>query len=150
MANDDDDQTNEVGVGQLFSTFERQPDPVVDPKIEALPLHERLTPENFERLVARLADPADGTSVRAFRYGKSGSTQGGVDVICVDQTTRKCDCYEGKRWERIAKGDITAWVDKFLSGPHVSDAQRFVLCTTFNVFEVTELGTQREQNHPDY
>lgn len=135
-------QESEISAERLFSKFERQPEPVVDGKIELLPLHEGLTPENFERLIARLADPADGMSVRAFRYGKSGSTQGGVDVMVVDSTARKCDYFEGKRWACIAKGDITAWVSKFLQGPHAADARRFVVCTTFNVFEVTALATE--------
>lgn len=138
MANDHPDQ-NEVSADQLFSKFDRQPDPVVDAKIDLLPLHERLTPDNFERLVARLAAPPDGTSVRAIRYGKSGSSQGGIDVVCIDPIAGKCDYYEGKRWEHIRKGDITAWVDKFLCGPHVSDARKFVICTTFDVAKVTDL-----------
>ena len=142
MTFDRQDETREVSVEKLFSKFERQPDPVVDGKIEFLPLHDRLTPDNFERLIARLADPADGMSVRAFRYGKSGSTQGGVDVMVVGSTAHKCDYYEGKRWADIKKGDITAWVEKFLRGPHAADARKFVLCTTFNVFEVTELALE--------
>lgn len=142
MAFDHQDETNEVSAQALFSRFDRQSDPVVDGKIELLPLHDRLTPDNFERLIARLADPTDGMLVRAFRYGKSGSAQGGVDVMVFDSTARKCDYYEGKRWARIAKGDITAWVDKFLHGPHVADARKFVLCTTFNVFEVTDLALE--------
>ncbi|WP_412478509.1 hypothetical protein [Azonexus sp. IMCC34839] len=142
MAFDHQDETSEISLEKLFSKFERQPDPVIDSKIEQLPLHDCLTPDNFERLIARLADPADGMSVRAFRYGKSGSTQGGVDVMVIDATSRKCDYYEGKRWASIAKGDITAWVDKFLCGPHSADARKFVLCTTFNVFEVTELALE--------
>lgn len=136
------DETSEISVEKLFSKFELQPDPVVDGKIELLPLHDRLTPENFERLIARLADPADGKSIRAFRYGKSGSTQGGVDVMVIDSTTRKCDYYEGKRWAHISRGDISAWVNKFIFGPHAADARKFVVCTTFNVFEVTELALE--------
>jgi hypothetical protein len=138
VAHDHSDE-NEVSADQLFSRFDRQPDPVVDAKIEFLPLHDRLTPDNFERLVARLASPPDGTSVRATRYGKSGSTQGGIDVMCDDPVAGKCDYYEGKRWARISKGDIAGWVDKFLSGPHALDARKFVLCTTFNVEDVTDL-----------
>lgn len=139
MAIDHQDKTNEIGVNKLLSKFERQPYPVADGKIERLPLHDHLTPDNFERLIARLADPADGMSVRAFRYGKSGSTQGGVDVMVIDSTASKCDYYEGKRWASVAKGNISDWVGKFLDGPHVTDARKFVLCTTFNVFESTEL-----------
>ncbi len=142
MGFDHQNETNEIAVEELFSKFERQSNPVVDGKIEQLPLHEHLTPDNFERLIARLADPADGKSVRAFRFGKSGSTQGGIDVMVVDSTARKCDYYEGKRWAHIAKGDITAWVNKFLQGPHAADARKFVLCTTLNVFEVTELALE--------
>ncbi len=142
MAFDHADATGEISTEKLFSAFERQPDAVVDGKIERLPLHDRLTPENFERLVARLADPADGMSVRASRYGKSGSTQGGIDVMVIDPATRKCDCYEGKRLACIARGDLTAWVDKFLNGPHASDARKFVICTTFNVFESTHLALE--------
>jgi hypothetical protein len=142
VANDHQNRTSEISAEELFSKFERQSDPVVDGKIEQLPLHDCLTPDNFERLIARLADPEDGMSVRAFRYGTSGSTQGGVDVMVIDSAAHKCDYYEGKRWARIAKGDITAWVEKFLYGPHATDAGKFVLCTTFNVFKVTELALE--------
>lgn len=135
-------EKNEIGVDKLFSKFERQPDPVIDGKIELLPLHDRLTPDNFERLIARLAVPADGMSVRAFRYGKSGSAQGGIDVMVFDPISRKWDYYEGKRWASIAKGEITSWVNKFLHGPHSADARKFVVCTTFNVFEVTALALE--------
>lgn len=135
-------EMNEIGLDKLFSKFEQQSDPVIDGKIELLPLHDRLTPDNFERLIARLADPADGMSVRAFRYGKSGSTQGGIDVMVFDSISRKWDYYEGKRWASIAKGDITSWVNKFLHGPHSADARKFVVCTTFNVFEVTALALE--------
>jgi hypothetical protein len=72
VASDHEDDRKEIRIDSLFSKFDRQPDAVVDGKIELLPLHDRLTPENFERLIARLADPVDGASVQAFRYGKSG------------------------------------------------------------------------------
>lgn len=140
LNSDHQDEANEISIEKLFSNFKRQPMPVVDSKIEKLPLHEYLDSDDFERLIARLADPPDGKSVRAFRYGKSGSTQGGVDVIVFDSITRKYDFYEGKRWVRISKGDITTWVNKFLEGPHAVHARKFTLCTTFNVFEVTGLA----------
>jgi hypothetical protein len=139
MDGDRQDITSEVSADKLFSKFSRQRDPVVDGKIERLPLHNCLTPDNFERLIARLADPASGKTVRAFRYGKSGSKQGGIDVMVIDSVSHKCDYYEGKRRARISKGNLTAWVNKFLQGPHAGDARKFVLCTTHNVFEVTEL-----------
>lgn len=55
---------------------------------------------------------------------------------------RKCDYYEGKRYLEIRRGQMTAWVDKFLSGPHVADARQFILCTTFNAFEIPELVSE--------
>jgi hypothetical protein len=141
MEGDRHEIKSEVSAEALFSKFARQRDPVVNGKIERLPLH-RLTPDNFERLIARLADPADGKTVRAFRYGKSGSTQHGIDVMVIDSVSHKCEYYEGKRRARISKGNITAWVDKFLHGPHAADARKFVICTTHNVFEVTELALE--------
>lgn len=141
-ATDRHEEPIEFGAERLFSRFNRQQVPVVDGKIKLLPLHDQLAPDDFERLIARLADPAEERSVRAFRYGKSGSRQEGVDVMVTDPTSRKCDYYEGKRWARVSKGDITAWVEKFLAGRHAADARKFVLCTTFNVFEVTELALE--------
>lgn len=128
-----------IRVAELFERLDRQPDPVAAPKIEALPLHERLTPSNFEKLIARLAAPPEGVEVQAFRYGKSGSTQGGVDVICIDPVAQKCDCYEGKRVKAIRQGQISAWIDKFLSGPLAVDARSFHLCTTYPIAEDTDL-----------
>lgn len=49
-------EKNEIGLDKLFSKFDRQTDPVIDGKIELLPLHDRLTPDNFERLIARLVE----------------------------------------------------------------------------------------------
>lgn len=142
MAQYIDEDFAEISTEALFSRLKKQHAPVVDGKIKSLPLHDQLSPDDFERLVARLADPAEGMSVRAFRYGKSGSTQGGIDVMVIDPRSRKCDYFEGKRWSSINRGDITAWVNKFLGGPHAADARRFVLCTTFNVFEITALALE--------
>lgn len=142
MAQDHNEESIEIGPEGLFLSLNRQCAPVVDGKIKSLPLHDQLSPDDFERLIARLADPSDGMSVRAFRYGKSGSTQGGIDVMIIDTRSRKCDYFEGKRWSTIKRGDITAWVDKFLGGPHAADARKFVLCTTFNVFEITDLALE--------
>lgn len=142
MTIDHQEEPIEISSEALFSKFKRQPVPVVDGKIKQLPLHDQLDPDDFERLIARLAEPTDEMSVRAFRYGKSGSTQDGIDVMVIDPSVRKCDYYEGKRWARVVKGHITAWVDKFLDGQHAADARKFVLCTTFNVFEVTELALE--------
>lgn len=77
--------------------------------------------------------------MQAFRYGKSGSTQRGIDVIRIDAAAKKCDCYEGKRVEAVSRGNINDWVDRFLAGPHASDARSFYLCTTYRVSEHTEL-----------
>ena len=78
VASDQQDDASEIDADKLFSKFERHSDPVVEGKIELLPLHDRLRPENFERLIARLADPVAGAAVQGRCYGKSGSTQGGI------------------------------------------------------------------------
>lgn len=134
-----------IRTAELFEKLDRHPDPVPDPKIDSLPLNERLTPSNFEKLIARLAAPSSGSEVQAFRYGKSGSTQGGVDVICIDAAARKCDCFEGKRVVEIKKGEIADWVEKFLSGPHAEDARSFHLCTTYPITEKTDLFLEWKQ-----
>jgi hypothetical protein len=128
----------EIQTSELFAPMERQPEWIARPKIESLPLNE-LTSVNFEKLVARLADPPRGVPLQAFRYGKSGSTQGGIDVICIDAAAQKCDCYEGKRVVQIRAGQLRSWVDRFLSGDHVKDARSFTLCTTCPVSESTSL-----------
>ncbi|MDT7517012.1 hypothetical protein [Rhodoferax mekongensis] len=145
MDSDRKEDRDEISVERLFSKFEPITDPVVHGKIEHLPLHESLTAENFERLVARLAAPANSLSISAFRFGKQGSTQGGVDVLAFDPVSRKWDCYEGKRWTHISQGNITSWVEKFLIGSHAKDARRFVICTSFDVFKVTALANEWKQ-----
>ena len=134
-------ERKEISIERLFSNFDRQPQAVVDGKISKLPF-EDVTPENFERLIARLAESPTGSRVQAFRYGKPGSTQEGIDVVVIDARAGLCDYYEGKRRAKVAKGQITAWIEKFLAGEHSADARRFVICTTFNVFEVTDLAKE--------
>ena len=142
MSYDDGDDRAEIAAYQLFSKFDRHAYPVPDGKIQALQLDECLTPDDFERLIARLANPPDVRSVKAHRLGKRGSKQGGVDVVVLDPLAHKCDYYEGKRVQHIAKGQITAWVERFLSGEHAGDARKFFLCTTYEVFQSTELASE--------
>lgn len=111
---------------------------VVDPKIKLLPF-EDISPEDFERLIARLANPSNSTSVRTHLYGSRGSTQGGIDVILNDPLAQRFECFECKHRSKIVKGDITVWVRKFLEGPHSDEATRFVVSTSFNVAGSTGL-----------
>jgi hypothetical protein len=73
MDSDRKEDRDEISVDQLFSKLDPITDPVVHGKIEHLPLHDRLTADNFERLVACLAAPANSLSISAFRFGKGGA-----------------------------------------------------------------------------
>ncbi|MCF7751448.1 hypothetical protein KQ945_11855 [Bacillus subtilis subsp. subtilis] len=132
------DAGEEVALDDLREPMQRQPEPVAQPKSDRLPLHD-ITPDNFEKLVVRLANARPGVKLRARRYGKSGSTQSGIDVQCLDPDSGRWACYEAKRVAGIRDGTLSDWVSRFLGGKHASTASSFHLCTTYAVSDETAL-----------
>ncbi|MBB1627681.1 hypothetical protein [Achromobacter sp. UMC71] len=128
-----------VNIDDLKGPITALDTPWLDAQIEALPLHGHLSPDNFERLIYRIAAQGMRDEMQAYRYGGRGSTQGGIDVIVLDPSGNRHDVYEAKRVQSISKGDMTKWVEKFLNGKHASRAKRYVLCTTFLVEQDTGL-----------
>lgn len=127
-----------VTLEQLGEPMDRQLELVAQPKSVRLPLQD-ITPENFEKLIARLADCAPSAMFRAQRIGKSGSTQSGIDVQRRVFDTDRFDCYEAKRVIEIRRGTLKKWVGNFLEGMHAATAASFHLCTTYAVSDETTL-----------
>ncbi|MFD0131828.1 hypothetical protein ACFVHT_23195, partial [Bacillus subtilis] len=123
---------------QLREPMGRQLELVAHPKSVRLPLQD-ITPENFEKLVARLANCAPSAMFRAQRIGKSGSAQSGIDVQCRVFDSDRFDCYEAKRVVEIRRGTLKKWVGSFLEGTHADTAASFHLCTTYAVSDETAL-----------
>lgn len=138
------DVGEDVALEVLFDRLQRQPELVAQPKSSRLPLHD-ITPENFEKLVVRLASAEPGAKLKARRYGKSGATQSGLDVQRLDPDSSRFACYEAKRVIDIRRGTLTRWVEGFLSGKHAANACSFYLCTTYAVSEETNLADEWSQ-----
>lgn len=132
------DAGEDVTLEQLREPMDRQRDPVAQPKSDRLPLQD-ITPENFEKLVVRLANCAPSAAFRARRVGKSGSTQSGIDVQCRIAATDRFACYEAKRVIEIRRGTLKQWVSKFLEGRYAATASSFHLCTTYAISDETSL-----------
>lgn len=134
----------EVALEVLCCPMQRQPELVAQPKSSRLPLHD-ISPENFEKLVVRLANSEPGAKLKARRYGKSGATQSGLDVQRLDPDTGRFACYEAKRVTGIRRGTLRRWVEAFLEGKHAATACSFYLCTTYAVSEDTNLADEWAQ-----
>ena len=80
----------------------------VTTRIQELPLN-ALSWENFERLCTRLV-ATDHEIVECHRYGLSGDTQLGVDIIAYRRadavSERVCVAYQCKRWQEMSAADL--------------------------------------------
>lgn len=99
-----------------------------------LPLH-ALSWEEFEYLCFDLFESEichDGKT-RAFRYGKEGQAQSGFDLISFSPSDKTYVVAECKRRASISSGDITDWVNKFLSGDYKNETRKFILIVANDV-----------------
>src|SRR6266699_2736210 len=117
------------GVRDLVARLEMPPRPppvTVVTRLQSLPFAD-LRWDDFERLCLRLArsdhEDQDGISLLGRRVGTGGYT-----------------VYQCKKVERFGPADIGAAVDKFLEGPWVAQADRFVLCTSHSLAPIQLAG----------
>lgn len=73
--------------------------------------------------------------------GGSGTSQGGIDLFAFDRLELgKLIVFECKCWSELSSGELDESVERFLNGPWVSEASRFVL-----IIAQPELGKLREK-----
>ncbi|WP_201359280.1 hypothetical protein [Mycobacterium paraintracellulare] len=85
-------------------------EPLVDPQLEDLPT-DRLSWENFERLLLRVAEDVRGLrNVR--RFGTAGQAQKGLDVIGIN-SDGKAEGIQSKRRKTFTKTDLDDAVKKY-------------------------------------
>lgn len=113
-----------------FAASQRFNGPILDPKIETLPLKD-LPWKSFEILCAGLVEHV--YKVKPRLYGDPGQNQEGVDFFW--QAAGEMDEHyaEAKRHEFIARGKIEKWVKKFLEGKKAKHAREYILCTSISI-----------------
>jgi hypothetical protein len=115
-------------------------------QLQSLPFGD-LRWDDFERLCLRLAR-SDHEVEDARRYGIPGQDQYGIDLFARRAGTGGYTVYQCKKVERFGPADIGAAVEKFLDGPWVDQADRFVLCTSHSLAPTQladRLKTERER-----
>ena len=123
------------------------PDSLVDFKpvstrIQELPF-DRLTWQNFEKLVYRLASKNCDVE-HCDTYGRSGQSQDGIDVFA-RLSGGGYECWQAKNYKKIKALQISNAVDEFLNGKWVESSDRFVLCSSAS-FQDTKLQDTIEEH----
>lgn len=113
-----------------FAKSQRFTGPVLDPKIEILPLKE-LPWKSFEVLCAGLVEHVH--KVKPRLYGESGQNQEGIDFLWQVAGEMGEHFAEAKRYEFIARGKIGKWVNAFLDGKKAKYAEEYILCTAASI-----------------
>ena len=137
------------GGRDLVARLEMPPGPppiTVVTSLQSLPFG-NLRWDDFEKLCLRLAR-SDHEIDDARRYGIPGQDQYGIDLFARRTGTGGYTVYQCKKVERFGPADIGAAVDKFLEGPWVAQADRFVLCTSHSLAPIQladGLKTEKER-----
>jgi hypothetical protein len=107
------------------------PRPVVVTQPQLLPFGE-LTPENFERLVLRLAERL-GAVEHAQLYGDRGQAQHGIDLYCrlaaPGPSGRRYVTIQCRNVTETTARDLTAALDDFLGGMWAERSDKFIFAT---------------------
>ena len=122
----------EASVSGLFSDVSPYTGPILDPLLESLPLR-GITWQNFERLIAHLLRASDRNVSGAFRYGESGYTQCGIDILATLHLSKKIVVAQCKKVEKLARQDIEEWVAKFLKRTDLETIETVIFCVTDSI-----------------
>jgi hypothetical protein len=121
---------------------------VVDPRPHLLPFHE-LTPDDFEKLLLKVAREVDGLR-ELHKYGVPGQTQYGLDVVGVD-AARRPHGYQAKRYAEFTERDLANAVEDYTQGRRPIKVVRLVIgiaTVAERTQVIDELVAQQDRN-PD-
>jgi len=121
---------------------------LVEARPQLLPIHE-LTPDDFERLLLRVAREVDGLR-GLHKYGVPGQRQHGLDVVGFDAAGRPHG-YQAKRYASFTERDLAKAVEDYTRGERPIRVVRLVIGVATLAERtqiVDELAAQRER-HPD-
>ena len=116
--------------------------PPVKTRVAELPF-EKLSWQNFERLVFRLADQ-DPDVERCAPYGRPGQAQHGIDVLGRLAGGGHV-CWQAKNRKDVGPSNIKKAVDDFLRGKWAASAKRFVYCARASLADTALQDTIEEQ-----
>ena len=116
--------------------------PPVKTRVAELPF-EKLSWQNFERLVFRLADQ-DPDVERCAPYGRPGQAQHGIDVLGRLAGGGHV-CWQAKNRKDVGPSNIKKAVDDFLRGKWAASAKRFVYCVRASLADTVLQDTIEEQ-----
>jgi hypothetical protein len=121
---------------------------VVDPRPHLLPFHE-LTPDDFEKLLLKVAREVDGLR-ELHKYGVPGQTQHGLDVVGVDAAGH-LNGYQAKRYAHFTERDLANAVEDYTQGQRPIKVVRLVIgiaTVAERTQVIDELVAQQDRN-PD-
>lgn len=103
----------------------------------------QLSWENFERLCLRLAQ-TDSEIEHAFRYGRQGQNQQGVDIVARKPNNRY-EVWQAKRYETYTRSDLKKALKRFDEGTFRDRADKLVVAVQASTSDVPlqdEIETQ--------
>lgn len=136
------DDESEIPADLLEPPTGPYPDPPIATAEPRLPVS-GLTPLQFEQLCLRLARQ-EGTPKRCRRYGTPGQKQYGIDIYSRLPNARYVT-YQCKRYAAFTSADVKEAVATFLAGRWAARSDRFVLCSTDDSADDTNVQEEVER-----
>ncbi len=115
--------------------------PIADPQIPTLNFRE-VAWTDFERLVVAIARDIDGHR-EAYRYGTSGQTQHGLDVLGRNDHG-EFHAYQARDVQNFTEADLSKAVSDFASGKRPRNPTRFIVVVGCNT-ERTQLRDELDR-----
>jgi len=137
-----DEDEMEIPADLLDPPSGPHPDPPLEPAEARLPIG-RLTPLRFEQLCLRLARQ-EGRPNRCRRYGTPGQKQHGIDIYSRLPNGRYAT-YQCKRYASFKAADVRDAVAEFVKGRWAARSDRFVLCTSDDSADETQVQEEVER-----
>jgi len=123
---------NDPRVRELLASSPSSSPVMYDPLAPKLPLSD-MPWEDFERLCCHLIAARNDDSLQSFRYGSAQQGQGGVDVFSIQLATGRLQVVQCKRIQRVARGNISKWVDEILERADLGSIDEFILAVTADI-----------------
>jgi hypothetical protein len=110
------------------------------PQLATLPFHELEWP-NFERLCYHLARKRGDIERWAALFGRSGQSQGGIDIYARATDSERYSCWQSKRHRRLTKTNLRAAIAAFEAGEWMAKSDEFIICSAASI---QDTALQRE------